>query len=1040
MATKINRLIIVYTFLCICGINIAQEPKEITCTGKIIDAGGKPIAGSKVSLYQVVYNRNTNIPEWTLVSEVITEADGAFSFKVNADSDVYRHGYIVAEKAGLALGWAEWEMQDNKQQEIILGEPKELSGLIVDEAGKPVSDANVSIWVIAVGEGQGQQGLGIPVAEKLLTRTTDISGRFTFANIPAEATADFIIKKSGKATINTYRSTGFAYQKMNFTPGQKDIKIVLPAEAGIEGTVVAKDTGEPISGVNLRLMQETNRAVPGRDLISTNKDGTFSIDALAPARYVLQFVRQGDGLADWVAEPVEVTTQAGQVNKDVRIELIKGGLLEVLVTEKGTSKPLEGANITIYNERRRQSFHGLTGDDGVGRIRLLPGAYQWGYAYKAGFTNVEHREPLTIEEGSTKRLEWQLSSLPKLTGVVRDPAGKPVEGVNLTVCPMGGRRDVKSDAEGKFEVSWDTGMAVDERQAPILVCRYMEGNLATAVIISEGKQTLDITLKPGVIATGKVVDPNGRGIPNAQIRIMLRQTMWASTMSRELIQTNTEGNFEIRALPAENRYEVNVNANGYGGKHLEINADNAIDGQIKIEKLTLPVANLAVSGRVVDTEGNPIANVRIDSYNYEGGQPERIIAQTDSQGKFVIDGVCEGELNLRVDADRGGKRLSARVITNGGASGITIVVREGSPIVQNLATRSYEQIVREGERVIAGVVLDETGSPVAGVPVGVCCHKTKRENGKFSWSFSSFTDLKATTDKQGRFAIELKEDGEYNLLFSPDRYAAMIVYDIPIGKKDLKVTLSEGGTVVGRLVRMDRGRKAPITNVEVKIQQTDRASYTHLGFDRDRTAVTDAEGRFRFEHLRTKIRPDRSMPDEKWEYVPRVWQISYGDTSKTIAFYGDNKTIDDFELIVKPNLTDAQSLVGSALPKFDGIKIEPSADQANDKAMLICFFDMNQRPSRNCMQQLSKRAQELKAKNVSIVAVQISKVDENALNEGLKGQNISFPVGMVLNDEQAIRFTWGVKSLPWLILTDKQHIVRAEGFSLAELDDKLEKL
>jgi hypothetical protein len=132
--------------------------------------------------------------------------------------------------------------------------------------------------------------------------------------------------------------------------------------------------------------------------------------------------------------------------------------------------------------------------------------------------------------------------------------------------------------------------------------------------------------------------------------------------------------------------------------------------------------------------------------------------------------------------------------------------------------------------------------------------------------------------------------------------------------------------------------------------------------------------------------------------------------------------------------------VGSALPKFDGIKIEPSADQANDKAMLICFFDMNQRPSRNCMQQLSKRAQELKAKNMSIVAVQISKVDENALNEWLKGQNISFPVGMVLNDEQAIRFTWGVKSLPWLILTDKQHIVRAEGFSLAELDDKLEKL
>jgi hypothetical protein len=28
----------------------------------------------------------------------------------------------------------------------------------------------------------------------------------------------------------------------------------------------------------------------------------------------------------------------------------------------------------------------------------------------------------------------------------------------------------------------------------------------------------------------------------------------------------------------------------------------------------------------------------------------------------------------------------------------------------------------------------------------------------------------------------------------------------------------------------------------------------------------------------------------------------------------------------------------------------------------------------------------------------------------------------------------------WLIRADRQHIVRAEGFALAELDDKLEKL
>jgi len=29
------------------------------------------------------------------------------------------------------------------------------------------------------------------------------------------------------------------------------------------------------------------------------------------------------------------------------------------------------------------------------------------------------------------------------------------------------------------------------------------------------------------------------------------------------------------------------------------------------------------------------------------------------------------------------------------------------------------------------------------------------------------------------------------------------------------------------------------------------------------------------------------------------------------------------------------------------------------------------------------------------------------------------------------------KSLPWLILTDKEHVVRAEGFSVSELGDKI---
>ena len=36
-----------------------------------------------------------------------------------------------------------------------------------------------------------------------------------------------------------------------------------------------------------------------------------------------------------------------------------------------------------------------------------------------------------------------------------------------------------------------------------------------------------------------------------------------------------------------------------------------------------------------------------------------------------------------------------------------------------------------------------------------------------------------------------------------------------------------------------------------------------------------------------------------------------------------------------------------------------------------------------------------------------------------------------------IKAAWGIKSVPWLILTNRQHAVRASGFPLSELDHQV---
>jgi hypothetical protein len=133
-------------------------------------------------------------------------------------------------------------------------------------------------------------------------------------------------------------------------------------------------------------------------------------------------------------------------------------------------------------------------------------------------------------------------------------------------------------------------------------------------------------------------------------------------------------------------------------------------------------------------------------------------------------------------------------------------------------------------------------------------------------------------------------------------------------------------------------------------------------------------------------------------------------------------------------------LVDKALPPFEGIEIDFATEKARGKMLLVCFWDINQRPSRNCIVQLAKQVEQLKEKSVTVVAVQASKIDEITLDKWLKENKIPFPVGMLEGDSERSRFAWGVRSLPWLILSDPEHIVRAEGFSIGDLDQKLKHI
>jgi hypothetical protein len=130
-------------------------------------------------------------------------------------------------------------------------------------------------------------------------------------------------------------------------------------------------------------------------------------------------------------------------------------------------------------------------------------------------------------------------------------------------------------------------------------------------------------------------------------------------------------------------------------------------------------------------------------------------------------------------------------------------------------------------------------------------------------------------------------------------------------------------------------------------------------------------------------------------------------------------------------------LIGKALPESVDTSASFVPEQAKNGRMLICFWDMQQRPSRHCLKSLAEKAGNFADKGISVLCVHASEVDRETLNEWMKDYNVPFASKTITHDLEKTRVVWGVKSLPWLILTDQKHIVEANGFSLAELDEKI---
>jgi protocatechuate 3,4-dioxygenase beta subunit len=1060
--------------------NADATPHKIS--GTITDGAGNPLAGATVEYW--CYEANGLRPsEPKLEKQITTGTDGTFGIQVSRDS-----GFLLARKPGMAPGWRQLSQGFNRIREtgnnIVLTPPATLAGVVVDEADKPVANAEVSV-MMAISDTSSENGarsfnyFSGKAARDCFSAHTDGTGHFRVENFPTNAGAILAIRSPGKV-LKPSQQTFSDMQTAGYRAGQADIKLVLEQAASVEGKIIGGDTNQPLPAARLTLQPDQPGFLMGGAIepARSGADGAFRFDYVAAGSYSIQTVFGTNALSDWVAEAVPVSVEAGKAARGVQVKAERGALLEVSVLGKEDRKPVAQVNVSAYKEHAQSAA--VSDPNGIARLRLLPGDYQI-MAFRQSLPSSQ--SSATVESGKTNRVELELAAPQKISGVVHAADGQVAVGVSVRIVGGFGMADadLKTDANGKFELEWNQRPVGGQSDStPCVLVRDADHNLAVAQDLDENTGTLDLKLAPGLTLAGRA-ESDGKPVTNATAQLIFwtgRSGMWLPGLAR----TNAPGQFEIPALPPGRKYGIVISAPGYGQKqmhNLEISADPI---RQELDPVELKPANLKLAGQVLDADDKPVAGC---SVNLNGdGQPSANVT-ADRQGRFVFEHVCEGP---------------AQIYSNNGKSFGNVSAEGGDTnVVLRLGT-TYSSSPGAKEHKLKGMVMDDAGQPAAGAMVAVFPNNGTRwvktgAKGEFNLTWS----LQPWQAQSGNALLVVRELAR-NLAATEE---------LPEDTTKLEVKLKPALTVTGQVKKAD---DSPLTGAQVGLWLKAGRSYDQLN---EQMSPVDAEGRYEIKCLppdaqytvyatakgcgKNQQQVEPASDTNRIELAPFVLKLAdrpiagqvLNDTDKpasgvNIQLSGDgqpdgNMTTDskgrfhfqvcegqirlfaysqsgagnaqatveagDTNIVMALSSSPGSfrqpprhaSLKGSLLPDLSAMNLAADAAPAG-QPVLLCLFDASQRPSRRVVHLLDQQVAALRQKSVCVLGIQAAVISDEDFNEWKSAGGVSFPLGRVTETSGKSKWVSEVSSLPWLILADASHQVVAEGFSLDELDVQMRQL
>ena len=403
-----------------------------------------------------------------------------------------------------------------------------------------------------------------------------------------------------------------------------------------------------------------------------------------------------------------------------------------------------------------------------------------------------------------------------------------------------------------------------------------------------------------------------------------------------------------------------------------------------------------ITGMVRNSAGAPVSGIKVTLHGW--GALDANMTESDAGGGFELP------WSQGMRASRSDICLVARDAIHNLAAAQTL----GEEIT-NIELRLQPGLT------IAGSIRDPAGKPLTNATAAL--YMRLRNMG------AEFDLEPPQTDARGRFQISgLPADRGYYLLVSARGYGSTnLTLEADSGTNRLEVEPVE----------------LPPANLKLAGQVLDaddkpaaRAWVNTYGPGQpNNSRRTDGQGRFTFEVCEGRLQVSASMDRSSGSATALA-----GDTN-VIVRLGQNQSAGR----VVGTVARRASLKGRPLPELTGLSFAGDAVAAG-KPLLLCLFDLEQRPSRRLAKQLADQHDALRQKGVVVLGLQAAVLTPDSLKELKDSAQLPFPVGNVGEKPAQTKWVSGVNSLPWLILTDATRTVIDEGFAIEDLEGKLKAI